>query len=224
MNRKAGLQGLARAGLLAVTAVSSVYCALCSLDFAWTNFIKDRRFPDWFAFFLEHHAALAFLALALACALLKGRRRTAWCALAAAFWVAAIRPGLAALGPGLAANALAGLVWTPYLAWELLQKAPGLELPEEGLAMAGLAGGLWVAVAYALHAGRAGISPAALVWSLVIHGALGCGLGLLFEAVGSARPKLAFALAAALGAALFYVIALRSLSFPVPQALGYAVL
>jgi glucan phosphoethanolaminetransferase (alkaline phosphatase superfamily) len=239
MKRAVILESGARVLLWAVTALTSIHCLLCTNAFTWIEFIKVRLYPPWYAAFLGWHwAAIAFVAV-LAGATLRGRQRWIWAAIAVVSCAGAWRPGLPSLTLGRAAFVLSWLAWIPYVAWEFMaagqKPAVDWELmsdPDERLPQAGLAAGLIVGLSYAANASLAGRSIGACLWSLLVHGALGCGLGLLLESTRDLsssfkKPRLAqilmIYLLLALAAAIpIYLIALLSLSFPGVQALAYS--
>lgn len=224
MTAKQARETAARIGVWLLTAITSLYLLLCGIDFAWNNLIKDRRYPAWVAVFLSGHALLTALAAALAGWPLAGRRRLAWAALAAAGLALSVKPGLLAAGPGAAAPIAAAAVWVFYAAWELLLiagKPPvdwrALSEPDDRLAPAGFAAGLLIGAAYA-----SGRSPAAWLWSLVVHGAAGSGAGLFVEAASSLSARLGrrtqaaavYGLLTAGAACVLYNLVLRPLSAP----------
>ncbi|MFI5344897.1 MAG: sulfatase-like hydrolase/transferase [Elusimicrobiota bacterium] len=230
----------ARAALWAFCAATSLYCLLCHLPFAWTNFIADARYPAWVGILVRRHGLFAVAAAALGATALRGKARTAWGAIWGAAAVAAAAAGwLASRGNDGASLIWAFVAWAPYASWEAaVDRSSKTEPSGPSLsATAAVLAGVFSAAVYfadaAMRGALSGTDPfhalLGAAWSVLAHVALFLLAALVLDAIAAAFGTGPAARRTV--RALLWVVstkalawALASISFSGPAAWGYAAL
>lgn len=187
-----------RAALFVHGALTSLFCLLCSVDFVWNNFLRDRRYPHWVELFLRGHGALSLALTALGAAALRGRARAAWSLSWGTLAVYAAATGwLAARGHSSASLLLAFAAWLPYASWELAVpvSSENPRSPRLPGAAATFAAALFCATIYAAPYATAVEGAIAAAWSAVVLLELFLAVALTLDAVRAAsaaapRPRL----------------------------------
>lgn len=223
-----------RAALFVHGALTSLFCLLCSVDFVWNNFLRDRRYPHWVELFLRGHGALSLALAALGASALRGRTRAAWGlswgALAA---YAAATGWLAARGHSSASLILAFASWLPYASWEIAMPVPSGNPRSPRLPGAAATAGaaLFCAAIYAAPYAIAVDGAIAAAWSAVVLLELFLTAALTFDALSAAcaaAPRPRFFARAARRILVWLVLSkvlawtLTTVSFSGPTADAYA--
>lgn len=235
--KKKIIDAAARAALLAQAGLTSLYCLLCSSDFVWNNYIRDRHYPHLIGALLRGHGTLSLAVAALAASRLGGRARAAWGGVFGALALAAAAAGwLPARGHDAISLFAAFAAWIPYAAWEFARPAPTASAPKPRAPQSApvAAAALFWSISYAFARapeGRVGLAAAA--WSAVVALQLFFSAALVLDAVGAACAftsdavlweRRARAAALWLGASAAAAWALSNFSISGPSARAYAAL
>lgn len=210
--------------LIAWTALTCLFATLCSLPFVYKNFIENKIYPFWVAWFLAAHPYLLAAILAGAGSFL--HRRRGWAVGSTAFVLYFFFSPLASLIPGSESTWIMIMGVVPLLIWETLLAIPrarslcwNASVENEGacarLLSAAAAGALcaWAS----LISLRNTLEVSALQWALIStasalqHALFFCFAAALLEAARRAarmfrRPQAAYAVAEA----LLVLLALRA--------------